>query len=91
MKKIWAVLAISFSALMTSSLSIAAPHFDQDRGYDHPRNFNQGKPGRSTNGKRVMSCRSITAETAIKSITATMTCQNQAATSNGIKSIMTIF
>ncbi len=50
MKKIWAVLAISFSALMTSSLSIAAPHFDQDRGYDHPRNFNQGKPGRDFRG-----------------------------------------
>ncbi|WP_374666873.1 RcnB family protein [Acinetobacter sp.] len=45
MKKIWAVLAISFSALMTSSLSIAAPH-DQDHGYDHPRNYNQGRKGR---------------------------------------------
>lgn len=46
MKKIVAALAISFSALMTSSLSVAAPHFDQDRGYDHPRNMNQGKKGR---------------------------------------------
>lgn len=43
MKKILAVLAISFSALMTSSLSLAAPHFDQDRGYDHPRNGKQGR------------------------------------------------
>lgn len=48
MKKIWAVLAISFSALMTSSLSIAAPHFDKDSGYDHPRNYNQGKKGRDS-------------------------------------------
>lgn len=29
---------------------IFAPHFDQDRGYDHPRNSNQGKPGRDFRG-----------------------------------------
>ncbi|NCI79709.1 hypothetical protein XA39_10165 [Acinetobacter tandoii] len=41
MKKTMAILTISFSALMASSLSSAAPHFD-NRGDDHPRN-NQGK------------------------------------------------
>ena len=43
MKKILTALAISFSALMASSLTAAAPHFDQDRDYDHPRNSGQGK------------------------------------------------
>ena len=43
MKKILTVLAISFSALMTSSLTTAGPHHDQDRAYDHPRNFNSDK------------------------------------------------
>ena len=43
MKKILTVLAISFSALMTSSLTTAGPPHDQDRGYDHPRNFNSDK------------------------------------------------
>ncbi len=43
MKKILTVLAISFSALMISSLTTAGPHHDQDRGYDHPRNFNSDK------------------------------------------------
>ncbi|HEX5381997.1 MAG TPA: RcnB family protein [Acinetobacter sp.] len=41
MKKTMAILTISFSALMASSLSSAAPHFDH-RGDDHPRG-NQGK------------------------------------------------
>jgi len=41
MKKTMAILTISFSALMASSLSSAAPHFDH-RGDDHPRS-NQGK------------------------------------------------
>ncbi|RKG30081.1 RcnB family protein [Acinetobacter tianfuensis] len=36
MKKILIAFAMSFSALMASSLTAAAPHFDQD-GYDHPR------------------------------------------------------
>ncbi|MGA8884565.1 MAG: RcnB family protein [Acinetobacter sp.] len=43
MKKILTALAISFSALMASSLAAAAPQFDQERGYDHPRNSGQGK------------------------------------------------
>ena len=37
MKKILTVLAISFSALMASSLSTAAPQFD----HDHPRYGNE--------------------------------------------------
>mgnify|MGYP002660671603 FL=1 len=37
MKKILTVLAISFSALMASSLTAAAPHHDDDRGFDKPR------------------------------------------------------
>jgi Ni/Co efflux regulator RcnB len=41
MKKMMAILTISFSALLASSLSSAAPHFD-NRGDDHPRS-NQGK------------------------------------------------
>ncbi|TCB80478.1 RcnB family protein [Acinetobacter sp. ANC 4173] len=41
MKKTMAILTISFSALLASSLSSAAPHFD-NRGDDHPRG-NQGK------------------------------------------------
>ena len=41
MKKTMAILTISFSALMASSLSSAAPHFDHS-GDDHPRG-NQGK------------------------------------------------
>ena len=41
MKKTMAILTISFSALMASSLSSAAPHFDH-RGDDYPRG-NQGK------------------------------------------------
>ncbi|AUX85751.1 hypothetical protein C3F34_06495 [Acinetobacter sp. ACNIH2] len=41
MKKTMAILTISFSALMASSLSSAAPHFDH-HGDDHPRG-NQGK------------------------------------------------
>ena len=32
MKKIIAILAISFSALMTSHIAIAGPHWDDDRG-----------------------------------------------------------
>ena len=48
MKKILTAFAISFSALMASSFSAAAPHFDQDRGgYDHPRGANQGKKHRN--------------------------------------------
>ena len=37
MKKILSVLAISLSALMASSLTVAAPHHDDDRGFDKPR------------------------------------------------------
>ena len=32
MKKMLAILAISFSALMTSHIAIAGPHWDEDRG-----------------------------------------------------------
>lgn len=38
MKKILSILAISFSALMASSITTAAPHHDDDRGFDKPRN-----------------------------------------------------
>lgn len=38
MKKILSILAISFSALMASSLTAAAPHHD-DRGYNGPRDM----------------------------------------------------
>lgn len=37
MKKILSVLAISLNALMASSLTAAAPHHDDDRGFDKPR------------------------------------------------------
>jgi len=47
MKKILTVLAISFSALMATSLTAAPPHFDQD-GYDHPRGNGHGKKGRDS-------------------------------------------
>ncbi|WP_163121806.1 RcnB family protein [Acinetobacter portensis] len=39
MKKILSILAISFSALMASSLTAAAPHHDDDRGYNGPRDM----------------------------------------------------
>lgn len=39
MKKILSILAISFSALMASSLSAAGPHDDDDRDYDGPRDM----------------------------------------------------
>ena len=38
MKKILSILAISFSALMASSMTTAAPHHDDERGFDKPRN-----------------------------------------------------
>lgn len=38
MKKILSILAISFSALMASSITTAAPHHDDERGFDKPRN-----------------------------------------------------
>lgn len=43
MKKILTAFAISFSALIASSISIAGPHFDQKDGYDQPREFNRGQ------------------------------------------------
>ena len=45
MKKILTILAISFSALMASSVSTAAPHDKQDRsrGWDHPRHQESNK------------------------------------------------
>ena len=45
MKKILTVLAISFSALMTSSLTTAAPHdrYDDHRGWDQSRSQSSNK------------------------------------------------
>jgi Ni/Co efflux regulator RcnB len=42
MKKILSIIAISLSALMASGISTAAPHQDDDRGYNGPRGM-QGK------------------------------------------------
>lgn len=41
MKKILSILAISLSALMASSLTAAAPHHNDERGYDKPRSNNR--------------------------------------------------
>ncbi|AXY55298.1 hypothetical protein CDG60_00970 [Acinetobacter chinensis] len=59
MKKILAALAISLSALTASSLTSAAPHFDDD-SYDNPRGFSKGRDYRNSDddddiqGKRRM-------------------------------------
>ncbi len=71
MKKILTVLAMSFSALLSSNFATAAPQFDRDSA-DHPRNQAHNKHEfRADAEERMQDKRRMREETGCKTFTTT--------------------
>ena len=70
MKKILAILAISFSALMATSITTAGPHekHENNRGWDHPRQqqSNNGRDFREDDDDRMQDKRRVREERGVK-------------------------